>query len=84
MKNFDYGRDDYNEALGGNGGEDAEPVFLLRGQDPAAAHAVRQWARMAGDYGVSPEVRAQANEHARRMDAYAARSDHGPATVPGT
>lgn len=81
---LDFGRADYNEAFYGAAErpEDAEPVFLLRGKDPASAAAVRAWVSMAGDYGVDPEMLKAANVHAARMAAYSAGAGRPTPDVP--
>lgn len=47
-----------------------EPVFLLRGQDRAAAAAVRYWAETAGAFGASPEILQAARDQAGRMERW--------------
>jgi hypothetical protein len=79
---MDFGRTDYNEKFGGSTDEGAEPVFLLRGKDPAAARAVRAWVSMASDHGVSADLLVSANEVARRMEAYALEAGRKPADAP--
>lgn len=84
--NIDFGRSDYNESFldGEPEGADLEPVFLLRGQDPAAAAAVRKWVSMAKDYGVNPDMLKAANVQADRMARYAEGRGRKPADVqPG-
>jgi len=48
----------------------AEPRFLLRGRDPAAAGAVRAWASSAAQLGVPVAVIEQALIEADAMDAW--------------
>jgi hypothetical protein len=83
---LDFGRADYNKAFFGapERPDDAEPVFLLRGKDPAAARAVRAWVSMAGDYGTDAEMLKAANLHAVRMEAYAAQAGRKVPDVPAT
>lgn len=47
-----------------------EPVFLLRGQDVAAADTVRKWADLSDALGADPAITAIAREHAAKMDAW--------------
>jgi hypothetical protein len=47
---------------------DDEPVFLLRGQDQAAAGAVLAWAKIAESLGASADIVALARQHAEKMD----------------
>lgn len=61
---------------------DDEPVFLLRGQDPAAAKAVRAYIRYAAAIGVDEETLAALDTWAEEMADYAERAQHGPADVP--
>jgi hypothetical protein len=49
---------------------DAEPVFLLRGQDRNAAAAVRVWAKLVEDGGGDPAIVSAARDHADAMDAW--------------
>jgi hypothetical protein len=49
---------------------EAEPVFLLRGQDRNAAAAVRVWAKLVEDDGGDPAIVAAARDHADAMDAW--------------
>jgi hypothetical protein len=79
---YNFGRADYNEEFGGTDDLDAEPVFLLRGKDPASARAVRFWVSMASDYGVNTELLISANDVARRMEAYALEAGRKPADAP--
>lgn len=76
------GDDDEWAAMGEPLIPDDEPVFLLRGQDPAAAEAVRAyaqaWVRVGGDEKVAVRIAAWADE----MSAYAKAKRHGPPDVP--
>lgn len=54
---------------------DDEPVFLIRGQDPAGAVAVLAWADEAEKRGASPEMVWKARQHASAMALYAL--EHG-------
>jgi hypothetical protein len=47
-----------------------EPVFLIRGQDKAGAHAVRAWAHYNMLVGGSAEMSQRAMAHADLMDAW--------------
>jgi hypothetical protein len=49
---------------------EAEPVFLLRGQDRNAAAAVRVWAKLVEDDGGDPAIVSAARDHADAMDAW--------------
>jgi hypothetical protein len=76
-----HGRFDYDERI-----QDAariipeeEPVFLLRGQDPAAAAAVRAWCAVAADLETDPAVIDRARAWADRMEQWA---DSHPVTRP--
>jgi hypothetical protein len=55
----------------------AEPVFLLRGQDPTAAAIVHRWADMQRDENLKTAV----HRWALFMNGYAEAKQHGPATV---
>jgi hypothetical protein len=61
---------------------DDEPVFLLRGQDPAAANAVRAYARLARALGSDPEMCNRIMQWADEMEQYAATKQHGVPDVP--
>jgi hypothetical protein len=61
---------------------DDEPVFLLRGQDPAAANAVRAYARLARALGSDPEMCNRIMQWADEMKQYAATKQHGAPDVP--
>ena len=54
---------------------DDEPVFLIRGQDPAGAVAVLAWADAAEKLGAGPEMLWRARSHADTMARYA--KEHG-------
>lgn len=47
--------------------DEAEPFFILRGQDAFAAHLVHQWADLAESAGVSPAKVVNARHCARAM-----------------
>lgn len=47
--------------------DEAEPFFILRGQDAFAAVLVRQWAEMAESGGVPPAKVENARQCARAM-----------------
>ena len=47
-----------------------EPVFLLRGQDHAAAHAVRYYADILEAWGCDPELVRLSREQADAMEAW--------------
>lgn len=59
-----------------------EPVFLLRGQDPAAAKAIRSYIRAAGATGAAPAMLTALDNWAEEMADWAERVQHGPADVP--
>lgn len=61
---------------------DDEPVFLLRGQDPAAWAAVLAYADQAETEGAAFELVKQTRAWAYRMRAYADLADHGAPDVP--
>lgn len=61
---------------------DDEPVLLLRGQDPAAAKAVRSYIRYAAEAGADPEFLAALDRWAEEMADHAERVQHGPPDVP--
>lgn len=61
---------------------DDEPVFVLRGQDPAAARAVRTYAAEWLIHGGDPDVARQLLGWADEMEAYAAQAGHGAPDVP--
>jgi len=61
---------------------DDEPVFLIRGQDPAAQAALAAWVRASQDLAVERDTLIAVNQHAQRMKEWAAEHPHGPATVP--
>jgi hypothetical protein len=61
---------------------DDEPVFLLRGQDPAAAEAVMAWADAVESRGGDPVLAARVREWAMEMHAYALAKHHGAPDVP--
>lgn len=61
---------------------DDEPVFLLRGQDPAAHRAVLAYAAFAEQEGAAPELVAAVRWWAADMKACADRVEHGPPDVP--
>lgn len=64
---------------------DDEPVFLLRGQDPAASGAVLAWANEAERLGTAPATVERIRRWAAEMKAYAERRRHGaPDAPPGT
>jgi hypothetical protein len=59
-----------------------EPVFLLRGQDPSSAPAVREWAADAEDRGADPELCERVLDWADQMELYAALHGKPVADVP--
>ncbi len=61
---------------------DDEPVFLIRGQDPAAPAAVRAWAKAAADLGTDYDVVARVYQWADEMEEWAERAQHGAPDVP--
>jgi hypothetical protein len=61
---------------------DDEPVFLLRGQDPAAAEVVRFYAEHAADLGADADMIRAVEAWADRMDDYAEAVGHGAPDVP--
>lgn len=61
---------------------DDEPVFLLRGQDPAAHFVVRYYAAMAKTLGAAPELVAAVHGWAAEMAEYAEHAGHGAPDVP--
>lgn len=66
-----HARDDYQRIQDPAGKiPDDEPVFLLRGQDHAAAHAVRYYADILEAWNADPEIIRKAREHADRMEAW--------------
>ena len=66
-----HNRKDYNNlaALDARIPDD-EPVFLLRGQDAAAATAVRAYADQNDRFGGDPEISKSARDQAVAMDAW--------------
>lgn len=67
-----HGRADYNEHIQATAHiiPTAEPVFLLRGQDRAAAPAVRAWAAIVEAMGGPADVVANALRQADLMEAW--------------
>lgn len=61
---------------------DDEPVFLLRGQDPAAAPTVVAYARHARLAGADKEMTDRILDWAEGMAAYAHQAKHGAPDVP--
>lgn len=61
---------------------DDEPVFLLRGQDPAAWVAVLAYAEKAETEGSDPEFVTQIRLWALEMKDCAESRDHGAPDVP--
>ncbi len=61
---------------------DDEPVFLLRGQDPAAGFAVHAYAVSFIAHGGDPEVGARIKEWSKEMKAYSEHAQHGPPDMP--
>lgn len=61
---------------------DDEPVFLLRGQDPAAAKAVRSYIRYAQAEGADPAMLEALDRWAEEMADWAERVQHGAPDVP--
>lgn len=49
---------------------EAEPVFLIRGQDRAAPRVLRQYAREAQRLGASKELVRATIEQAKRMEEW--------------
>lgn len=76
-----HAREDYNRIQDPEGKIPAdEPVFLLRGQDPAAADTVRFWASrvelLAEQAGKPvPEIAKVARDHADLMDEWEPKKD---------
>ena len=71
-----HAREDYNRIQDPEGKiPEDEPVFLLRGQDPAAATAVRIYALLARDQGSSHDLVMKAHEQAEEMEKWA--NGHG-------
>lgn len=70
-------RSDYNERIQDSANliPDEEPVFVIRGQDPAAPGAVEAWATLAEYQGASSEIVASARKHAEAMRAW--QAEHG-------
>jgi hypothetical protein len=67
-----HGRPDYNRRivdLDGKIPED-EPVFLIRGRDPASVAGARAYAQAVADMGGDPRVVARARDQADAMEAY--------------
>ena len=53
---------------------DDEPVFILRGQDLCAPHAIRTWVSMARTLGTAtPDKLAEAEKCAKMMEAWPTR-----------
>lgn len=50
-----------------------EPVFIIRGQDPAGPAALRYWALQNEKRHGDPRLTAAANAHARRMEEWQER-----------
>jgi hypothetical protein len=67
---MDAGRPDLNSLVKVSSIPVDEPVFLLRGQDPNAAAAVRAWAAFAAMAGVSPAMLESALVQADRMELW--------------
>lgn len=67
-----HGRSDYYGRITDNAGKIPadEPVFLLRGCDPAAAQAVRAWASTHDGNGGNISMGDQARHWADQMDDY--------------
>ena len=51
---------------------DDEPLFVLRGSDPAAANTVRAWAQLARSMGHRHEKVAGAEQDARDIEEWQA------------
>lgn len=51
-----------------------EPLFVLRGSDPAAPAAIRAWAMQAREVGHREEKVQGALEHAREIEAWQAEN----------
>ena len=66
-----FGRPDLDHLVKAAHVPAGEPKFLLRGRDPAAAGAVRAWASLARELGVTLAVIEQALVQADAMDAWA-------------
>jgi hypothetical protein len=49
---------------------DDEPVFLLRANDPVAAHTVRDWANRAQSHGADQHLVSRVLAWADEMDEY--------------
>jgi hypothetical protein len=79
-----HARTDYDGRIVDTAGEipDDEPVFIIRGHDPAAKFALAAYVNAARDFGVDHEHLVALNEHAIRMREWERQHPHGPATVP--
>ena len=63
-----HAREDYNRIQDPEGKiPEAEPVFLIRGQDVVGPDTVLQWAALAEAHGASVEIVQSAREQAIRM-----------------
>jgi len=61
---------------------DDEPVFLIRGQDPCGARAVRGWAMLARIGGAKNNIVDAAMALADRMADWATEHRHGSPDMP--
>jgi len=63
-----HARDDYNRIQDPEGKiPEAEPVFLIRGQDAAGPDTVLHWANLAESKGACVDIVQSAREQACRM-----------------
>ena len=63
-----HAREDYNRIQDPDGKiPEAEPVFLIRGQDVAGPDAVLHWAKLAESRGACVDIVQSAREQALRM-----------------
>lgn len=67
-----HGRADYNRRIVDLDGiiPNDEPVFLIRGRDPASVAGARAYAQAVSDLGGDPRVVARARDQADAMEAY--------------
>lgn len=65
-----HARTDYDERVQDSQGiiPMDEPVFLIRGQDPAAYFTLSQYAATVEDLGAAPDFVKSIREHAKKME----------------
>ncbi len=73
-----HAREDYNRIQDpANLIPDDEPVFLLRGQDLAAPHAIAAWVEKAHSLGASKEITDAAIDQIAKMKVWQTNLPNG-------